>query len=218
MSKKNKDNMNEAEVIAKRGKIFAVVGVLILTVGFGSWLIISNITKNEEVVPEESTTTESTEPTQTYSPEHRSEVLVSTGIDTARVRLDEQAANQLFGTIFTWADGVTYNAARDVLFEHTSEENANRIMPENVIITPAMISTLTHDTWYIDLMHVNSEFISAQYAVSDYDEETQVYHYISIVTINSTSEDGNEGQTQCVITFDTDVNNNITNMEYDAIR
>ena len=204
----------------KLGKIFSIVGIIVLVIGFVSWFVVTRLFVEPE--PTEIDTLESVVATETTmateTPYHRSEVLVSTGIDTTRVLLDKQVADSLFTSIFTWGDGASYNQAREVLLGHMSEEEANRMMPENVVITSTMTNSVDHDVWYTDAMGLNSEFIEARYVVSGFDEDTQTYEYIAIVTVNATSEMGNEGQAQYIITFETDVTNNISNMEYDAVR
>lgn len=212
--------MSNGEVnITKRGKIFSAIGVIVLVIGFVSWFIVSKVVSKPEpsdIDILESSIEETTVATE--MPYHRNEVFVSTGIDTARVALDKQVADSLFNSIFTWGDGVGYNQAREVLLNHMSQEEADRMMPENTVITSGMVSTIDQDMWYTDAMGLNSEFLDARYVVSGFDADIQTYEYIAIVTVNATSDIGNEGEAQYIITFETDVNNNISNMEYDAVR
>lgn len=216
---KNKQKKEVSKTV-RYGRMFAGLGVVILTIGFGAWILVRlATTSNNQTTPESSdASTEASTVMTTESPYHRNEVLAGTGIDTTRVYLDEQKAKELFTTIFTWGDGVTYNKAREELLKHMSEEEANRMMPENTVVTPGMVDgTVSKDMWYTDVMGLNSEFEKAKFVVSGFDSEAQVYHYIAIVEVTATSEEGHEGKATYVMTFDTDVNNNISNMGYNAV-
>lgn len=122
-----------------------------------------------------------------------------TGLDMARVAVDNQQAAEFFEALFTWDSGARYDKIRNDFIEKYGSDNSfvNTFMTENKKIckNPEALEE-DREYWnYVDLLGTNMKYegMGESYVVDIKDGD---YTYITTVNWSTHDKRGNESQSK----------------------
>ena len=129
----------------------------------------------------------------------------TTGLDMARVVVDDKAFEDVIKPVFTWATGDEYDEARNQMISRLGKDSA--FVKE---VMPAQKTSKDGQYKYVDVKEINCKFEGMESYVTKVDGT--LYSYLAFITYSVNDSSGNEAENQCVITYTMDANKTITNI------
>ena len=135
-------------------------------------------------------------------------MMQATGLDLDRKAFDDRTAEDFLKFVFTWNSLSDYNRIRDSL------EDDYNMDPAGDFMSKLMPSLSQYDSTGLRYGTAASGFNMTYESMESYviNISTSSYSYFTLVTVSSISQTGHEGVGLMALTYDVDVDHNISNI------
>lgn len=143
-------------------------------------------------------------------------VLTETGFDADRVALDEAAAREFMRKVFRWSSNAEYVTARANVADEYNLSDKDPFM--TTFMPEPYVSVARDGTEYpqIDILGIEADFDELSLQVKNISGDT--YSYFAHVRWHIKIKDGTVESTESVFMFDTNSDNELSNLEAYNVR